>query len=263
LDNGGAGTLRSALANAGNGDTINITVVTPGTDKIELTSVLPPITKSITIKGNGVTLTPGAGYPNASDTSHLLTISLGAQVTIQRVHFTGGKTEYDGGAIWAIGELTLESCIFSWNECIDDGGAVSSYNTLTIQGCTFYQNKSGDRGGAVYIYAPGKSTILTGNLLYKNIATYNVISGSTTTSGGYNVYEGNTQGSSQGWTLVGTDKNVSTETINTTTFKPKSGSPGLTEIGILPLGLIGPDFYGNTRTVGSSTGGATGAVDRP
>jgi hypothetical protein len=68
-------------------------------------------------------------------------------------------------------------------------------------------------------------------------------------------------GSSQaGWAAGTGDTYISTgNPIDPATFAPNAGSPGMTEIGIVPVGLPdfpATDFYGSTRTFP----GAAGAV---
>ena len=68
-------TLRYALTNAQDGDIIRFSGVTAGTSVIEVTSALPQITKSITIEGNGVTLTRADSWTDTNSTSQLLCVT--------------------------------------------------------------------------------------------------------------------------------------------------------------------------------------------
>jgi hypothetical protein len=83
-------------------------------------------------------------------------------------------------------------------------------------------------------------------------------------SGGYNVSDyasGTDNSTGSGWTFGTGDTQITTETIDLSTFKPKTGSPGIDDIGILPGSLAdfpATDFYGNARTF---PGGAAGAVE--
>jgi hypothetical protein len=170
----GMGSLRQALSNAPAGQTIRV-ILEPGS-VIELQSALPAITKSVTLEGNGVTLTRAASWTASSSTSQLLYInSSSAEVTIRGVHFKDGLATDYGGAVRNTGTLTLESCIFSGNRTTASnawGGAVYSSNTLTIRSCTFYGNtSSGGSGGAVYFSASGKTLTLTGNVFSGNTAS--------------------------------------------------------------------------------------------
>jgi hypothetical protein len=88
-----------------------------------------------------------------------------------------------------------------------------------------------------------------------------VISGAVSTS--YNVVDVpyGTGEPHCGWAQGAGDVYITTgNPINTTTFAPNAGSPGITDIGIVPAGLPdfpATDFYGNARTF---PGGAAGAV---
>jgi predicted outer membrane repeat protein len=255
-----SGTLRWALTNAQDGDTIIFNDVTPGTTVIELQSALPELTKSVTIEGNGVTLTRAASW--TSSDSQLLYIPNGAaEVAIRRVHFKNGFAGA-GGAIRNSGILTLESCIFSGNEA-GSGGAVYSNNTLTIRGCTFYGNISSDRGGAVYFYTYSAALTLEGNLFYGNtaalyypvalivssgtVASYNVI------DTGYNSSSGASWSAGTGDTTF-TALGISGTPFNTTSFAPVSALQSV--LSSAPTDFPETDFNGNTRTFP----GAPGAV---
>ena len=161
-------TLRYALTHAEDGDTITL----PAGQTITLTSPLPDIVKSLTINGNGATLTQSGFTPSGN--SQLLRITNNAAtVTISRLHFKGGRAMGDGGAINSAGTLTLESCIFSDNEVtgpssFSSGGAIAvsgAGNILTVLGCTFYNNTAYSCGA---IYSNLATVILTGNLFSAN-----------------------------------------------------------------------------------------------
>jgi hypothetical protein len=97
--NSGPGSLRQAITDvlAVSGALKIIQVLLPAGSVIELESALPQITKSITIEGNGVTLTTRA----SSWTGKLLYInSSSAVVTIRGVHFKNGLATDYGGAVY-------------------------------------------------------------------------------------------------------------------------------------------------------------------
>jgi predicted outer membrane repeat protein len=279
-----AGTLRYALTNAQDGDTIAFVGVTAGTTKIELTSPLLISTAiSIAIEGNGITLTPDSGWAVGEDSQLLRINNDSAVVTINRVHFKDGRATRDGGAIFNSGLLTLESCIFSGNQntgsassatIARSGGAIYSYLSkslsLTVRGCTFNGN-SAYQGGAIYI---GQGTLnLTGNIFFANTVTgssYLVVrqSNDATIVASYNVVDkafGLASRDNCGWaagtgdkTLIADtdDLTISGDPFNTTTFAPVSGLAGTlsnTKLADFPE----TDFYGNTRTFP----GASGAVE--
>jgi predicted outer membrane repeat protein len=257
------GTLRHALTNAQDGDLISFS----GVGTVELASALPAITKSITLEGNGATLTRATSW-TASSTSQLLRITNStAEVLVRRLHFKDGRSAGSGGAITNGGILSLESCIFSGNQTTGNngaGGAVYSGNTLSIRGCTFYGNSAGGRGGAVYFSGSWKILTLTGNLFYGNTApeypvVYYSVTGTTVPS--YNVVdlafgEGIPQA---GWTAGTGDKTFAALSImdnpfDTTTFAPVAALQTL--LTTAPADFPVTDFNGENRTFP----GAPGAV---
>jgi predicted outer membrane repeat protein len=267
FDDPGEGTLRHALDNLDDGDRIQLSG--PGT--ITLTSRLPWIRKSLTIEGNGTTLirtfatvvftrTPILGLTLSSDSDEAL---------VRGLHFKNGYSTAQGGAIYheTAGNLSLESCIFSGNQSDTYGGAVFSYNTLTILGCTFYGNNANQEGGAIHFDASGKTLTLTGNLFYGNTGSrWPVVHNANSfglVSASYNVVD-KTFGTGEteaGWEQGEEDVYIQTgNPIDTGTFAPNAGSPGHTDIDIVPSGLLGfpaADFNGATRTFP----GAAGAVN--
>jgi predicted outer membrane repeat protein len=259
----GPGTLREVLTHAYDGGT----VVLPEGQTIILSSLLPQITKSIIIEGNGATLTQGGFTPN--NTSQLLYInSTTAVVRISRLHFKRGVATDYGAAIQNNGgKLTLESCIFSENQTTSSfgwGGAVltqGSAPTLTVSGCTFYGNTAGTTSGSGgAIYRQGGTLTLVGNIFWANTAnTYPVVGGgsSSTTTNGYNVSdkEGGAGAALSGW-VFNTDpnsKDAYLTNLGFLDFKPYS-----TELPEIPLPLSGfpSTYFDGTPRGTSSTPGA-------
>jgi hypothetical protein len=202
------GTLRYAIANAEDGDIISVEV--EDLEDAVITLVAPlTVAKSITLEGNGVTLTPASAY--AATNGGLMYVT-GEDVKITQVWFKDGAVgttgQVRGGAISGNGnKLTLESCIFTGNKATTDGtialgGAIYYDNgadgDLIIKGCTFYNNKA-ISGAAIYIgIATNQSNNLTlyGNLFYENTSTsistnFPVVSVSNTTAvtSGYNIVD--------------------------------------------------------------------------
>jgi predicted outer membrane repeat protein len=264
-------TLRYALTNAIDGDSVTL----PAGGTISLTSTLPNITKSITIAGNGATLTwsttPTSGLSNSS----LLRIDGEAvKLRISRLHFKGGKAT-NGAAIHNMkGTLTLESCIFSNNEATNLGGAIytADGNNVAVLGCTFYNNKA--KGGGV-IYTSNGTNFLTGNLFFGNTSSsignvaYNYYNPNLE-SGGYNVsdYEdgytspaynrelaGNPNGS--GYTGTTGDlfevKDIVFATGGDPTTSPSSNAT-LKTLTSLPQGFPTTYFDGNSRETSATAG---------
>ncbi|GHU72922.1 hypothetical protein FACS189450_11670 [Spirochaetia bacterium] len=262
LSNSGTGTLRAALANAENGDTI---LLPAGGSVIELDTSLE-IDKDLTIEGNGVTLTPSASW----DGSGVLLIvgSYGVTAKISRVHFKDGRSTGDGGAIYKgyLSTLNLESCIFSGNQAQGSGAIYNFYGDLTVKGSTFYGNSvTGNDGGA--IYNVNGTVTLTGNVFYGNttVGDFPVVgaygSGSVT-SGGYNVADaviGTSIGES-GWTAAPGDAPISGLPISPVSFRPLTGSGAANVLTTLPAGYPVVDFYGNAITDGAAAGAVQGTA---
>ncbi|MDR2741096.1 MAG: right-handed parallel beta-helix repeat-containing protein [Treponema sp.] len=264
--NTGPGSLREILAAVNSGEGI----VLPSGQTITLNTALPAIAKSIVIEGNGATLqngiTPGQG-------SRLLTISSGAEVTISRLHFKGGKVINPsgsgayGGAIHNSGNLTLESCIFSDNTVSQSnacqGGAIyASSGSLTVSGCTFYGNSTAtpstsSGGGAIYLLS-GTLT-LTGNVFWGNTGgSYPVVrrSSGTLTSSGFNVSDQVT--GTSGWSFTNGDKQAPSLPVSPFSFKLIGG--GSAAAGVItarPANYPAKDFYGDPIP---ETGAAAGAA---
>jgi len=268
--NGNTGTLRLALYNAQDNDIIRFTGVTAGTSAVQLVRALPDITKSITIEGNGITITKAASW--TQENGSLLTINnASATVSISRIHFKGGRYN-NGAAINKInGTLSLESCIFSDNKVTTTGRGGAIYNNdgiMNVKGCTFYGNSSVYQGGAIGNY--NGTLTLEGNLFYGNTATsYPVVSrySGTETSRGYNVVDvalgtTSTQSGFASSTInPNTDKgSINVLPVSPVSFRLLSGSPALNVIAALPEGYPTVDFYGNSIANGAAAGAVQQAV---
>jgi hypothetical protein len=273
----GPGSLRQVLSDVvlsdvalnGTPQTIELALA-PGT-VIELESTLViDESLTLTIEGNGATLTRAASWTDSDTDTQLLRITDDdANAVIRRLHFKKGLATNNGGAISNSGILTLESCVFSGNQTTATsaaGGAVCSINTLTIRGCTFYKNTATNGwGGAVFFDdMSGDTLTMTGNLFYGNTASsYPVMYSAGTVIASYNVVDvdfGTGDSAKAGWDNAGTDTYITTgDPINPNTFAPKTGSPGITEIGIVSspsADFPETDFYGVTRTFHNSAAGA-------
>ena len=260
------GSLRDTLTSAAQDwDIIRLNAATAPSSQIALDGGsinVISINKNISIEGNGITLTPGAGW-SSSATTQLLFINSGKTVKIHGIHFKDGRATDNGGAILNSGNLTLESCIFNENTIIGSsarGGAICNEGTLAVLGCTFYHNLSigsSSQGGA--IYNSGTLTI-TGNLFYSNDATTGDVvyaASGTVNSAGFNVVD--IPAIDAGF-VFNNDiyyTNTNLPFISTTTFVPDTYY--LTQRLPLPVPLDFPptDFYGSVRTAG-----VPGAVDR-
>ncbi len=249
-NNDGAGSLRTILNNAEDGDHIRFADALAG-DTIVLSSPLPDIIVDLTIEGNGITLS-GNGQHRI-----MYIYDNNASVAISRIHFTKAYADDYGGAIYNHGTLMLQTCIFSNNHTTGDGawgGAVYNAGSLTVAGCTFYADSTKGFGGAFYNWN-GNCTS-TGNLFFGNHATYdgNIIYNSgNAISGGYNAYDGESNNFT--FDIGKGDNQVLNKPIDTINFVPT-----LTvyeQLHIVPSGLAkfpATDFYGIMRGVPTTAG---------
>src|SRR4029077_9673404 len=149
--NSGAGSLRQALTNANDGDTIDFSVTTPAT--ITLTSGELLVNKSVTISG------PGAGQLSVDGNfaSTVFHISPGKTVTISGLTITNGYASgsHGGGIYNDHATLTVNNSTLSGNSTASSGGGIANDGscgsaTLTINNSTISGNSDDYYGGGVY-----------------------------------------------------------------------------------------------------------------
>jgi hypothetical protein len=143
----GAGSLRQALVDASDGDTIDFAV----TGTIGLTSGELLIDKSIIIAGPGADNLAVDG--NAK--SRIFHIDVGMTVSISDLTIINGSASGqlpDGGGIYndhAI--LTVSDCTLSNNSAFRNGGSIENFGaTLTLNNCVLSDNLTGNQGGGIY-----------------------------------------------------------------------------------------------------------------
>ncbi len=262
-NDGGAGSLRQALADAVDGDTINFHSSLNG-QRITLTSGDLLVNKNVTISGPGAnSLAVDANYA-----SRVFYIASGRDVTISGLTVTNGSAplpyRWGGGIYNDHGALTLNNCTISGNTAVQGAGG-GIYNDgndgsalLTITNCTINGNSAWP-GGGIYNYR-GTVTItnstLSGNLDNGSNAggaivnegiltiTSSTFSGNSSTSGGA-IYNAGFNPSA-----------ISTLAITNSTFSGNSASRG---------GGIYNDFAGmatmtNCTFSGNSAGGSPNVI---
>lgn len=141
----GVGSLRQALVDANDGDTINFAV----TGTIGLTSGELHVDKSVTISG------PGADNLaiNGNAMSRVFHIGSSRTVTIADLTITNGNaaTDFGGGIYSDHSILTMDSCTMSGNSADVGGGIYSdgsfSGATLTVNSSIFTGNSALQGGG--------------------------------------------------------------------------------------------------------------------
>jgi CSLREA domain-containing protein len=181
----GAGSLRSILANACNGETITFasTVVSP----INLTSDALLINKAMTIRGPGANLLTVQRAPAASTNFNIFHITSGHFNTISKLTIANGNLDFGGGISNQFGtNLTVEGCTISGNVAgsTGGGGIANIGANATIINSTVSGNTTSSVGGGI-ANAFGTLTI-TNSTISGNSAT-----GSSFTEGGGGIFNGN------------------------------------------------------------------------
>ena len=237
----GPGTLRQAISDAMDGDTIQFAA---GLTTITLTSGAINITKSLTISG------PGAGVLTVKRDSRAapfqnFTINFGTTVSLSGLTISGGAASF-GGGISNSGTLTISNSIIAGN---DGGGIFNGGNngaTLTISNSTISDNSvPSDSGGGIFNYF-GSTLTLINNTISGNSARYGggIFNGGTLTISN-NIITGNSGGDLGG---AGISNGGGTLTISNSTISDNStlgGSGG----GIWNTGKL---MISNTTISGNS-----------
>ena len=148
----GPGSLRQALVDAHDGDTIDFDPSLKG-QTISLTSAELVINKSITISGLGPNLLAVSRAQNAP-AFRIFNLMPGRSVTIQGLTISNGLApEFGcGGGILDEGSsLSLINCTVSGNSTDGTGGGIcaDANATLTIDSSTLSGNYAGDYGGGI------------------------------------------------------------------------------------------------------------------
>jgi len=149
----GQNTLREAIRNAADGDTITFDSTLSG-QTIRLNSSLI-INKSLTIDGgiNQITL---SGDSNGDNTGDVRVFEMSTvNITLANLTIADGNTASysmkSGAGIWNGGSnLTIRNCLFTRNRAADSGGAISNGSgQLSIYNTTFQDNSATWAGGTI------------------------------------------------------------------------------------------------------------------
>jgi hypothetical protein len=248
----GQGSLRQALADASNGDTINLTA--NGT--ITLTSGELVVNKSLAIRGPGP-----HGIISGNGASRVFHITPGIIVTLSSLTIMNGAASQDiydfpanvGGGIYSDhARLTVSDCTLSGNSA-SLGGAIFSSSmdggtaALTVNNTTINNNAAGYAGGGIFSGggfldgAPaGSATVVVSNSAITNNSAVNYgggilsdgLAGNAALTLNTSVLDGNSAGFGGGLYNNG-DSGVSTATLtnstlsnNTASFDPQNPVPG-------------------------------------
>src|SRR5438552_7989859 len=170
LNDSGPGSLRQALADASEGDTINFAV--SGT--ISLTSGELVIDKSVTISGQPQSITVTRSSQTQFRIFHVMP---GHDVTIDSLYITGGDPNlgsYGGAVLNDHAGLTISNCSLTTNSSTY-GGAISSDSsggsaTLAVLNSSIIGNYVVFSGGG--IYDNGGTLTITNSAVSNNTAAY-------------------------------------------------------------------------------------------
>ena len=159
----GAGSLRQAIADAHDGDTIDFGV----TGTITLTTGELLVTKSISING------PGSDHlaVDGNHASRIFLVGDGPTVTIAGLTITNGianATSRGGGIFNDSSTLTVRNCTISGNSAPNAfgvGGGIYndvafSNGMLEVINCTISGNSAGDNGGGIFNYGGSNTATL-------------------------------------------------------------------------------------------------------
>ena len=164
----GTGSLRQALADASDGDTITFAV----TGAITLTSDELLVGGSINISGPG----PANLTINGNATHRVFHVISGHTVTISDLKISNGQA-YNGGGIYNGGAtLTVNNCVFMANFAGGYGGGgimndgSSANASLTVNSCVFDGNSAEDMGGGILNLTTSSTSV---NLTVRNCTLRN------------------------------------------------------------------------------------------
>lgn len=289
-DDGSAGTLRYAIANAASGDTVNFSLAYPAT--ITLTSGLE-INRNLSISGPGASnlAISGGNAVQVFSISGAITVSIsditiengttpdygggiensGATLKLANDVFSGstagsvdsGNYPVGGGAALANtnnGTVVIATSTFSGNQAIQGGAITNASGTVTISDSTVSANSSSSYGGGVLnkgTMVITNSTISANNNAYPGGGAYNF--GSMTISD--STFSGNSAGGDGG----GVANSGTLTVINSTFFNnvARNGPGGGLSNGEHGGGTAAISFttFSNNQT-GSSAylGGAIGSL---
>jgi hypothetical protein len=155
----GAGTLREALTNAANGDTINFSI----TGTITLTNGVLLVTNNVTILGPG----PAGLAVNGNGNSRVFRAQGGVSATIAGLTITNGKAlgDFGGGIYNDHSTLTVSNCSLTGNSSRFGGSiyndGVGGTASLSVTDSTISTNMAGIAGAGIFNNAISGSATLT------------------------------------------------------------------------------------------------------
>jgi hypothetical protein len=262
----GAGSLRQALADANDGDTIDfdpaVTSCPPPGCKITLFSGELLVNASITISGPGADALAVGG----ANVFRVFEISFGKSVTISGLGITAGNgnSNGNGGGILNNGTLTVTNCVIGGNHSGSSGGGI--YNnqgaTLTVTNCIIGGNLAGETGGGIHNFG----TLTVSNSSIGNNTASNDGGGSgggicntgtlTVTN---STVSGNTAADGGGISNVG-GGNRATLTINSSTISANSATASGGSGGGIVNGPINAELTVSNSTISGNSAPNGGGI---
>lgn len=250
----GPESLRQAITDALDGDTINISL----SGSITLNSELPIITKGITINGY-VDVTTISG----NNSCRILTIQIPTgTVTLNRLNIINGYSTIGAAAgLYAItgndGLVTLNKCTFSGcNNTGSEayGGAIATSADINMTNCTVYSDTAMLSGGAIATLSDCRVTLLNCTV-YKNHSVYDTGTGGLDITGNAiiniqnTILAGNTAGKGNTYQDLLTSDGGSVNSLgnnmsNTYPFSHISDSTGKDLTTEIRLSDLAPDTWG-------------------
>ncbi|HKR12115.1 MAG TPA: Ig-like domain-containing protein, partial [Pyrinomonadaceae bacterium] len=184
---GGAGSLREALANVCSGDTITFDLAGAGPHTITLTTGELLVGKSVTVNNNsGESITV-----SGNNLSRVFHVNSSITAAIIGLTISGGNATGDGGGILNEGALTVVNSTLSGNVTGADGGAISTAaaaTSLTLINTTISGNSAASSGGGVNVLG-GTATSVNSTITNNTADSDNNATG---TGGGISAQAGTT-----------------------------------------------------------------------
>ena len=200
----GAGSLRQALADASNGDTIEFNTALNG-QTITLTSEELLINKDLTITGPGPDLLTVAKAPSQPPFITIFHVTPGHTVIMRGITIRGG---YYGGIYADRATLTVDNCAVRENFCdcgFGAGGITNDQGTLTILNSIIDGNTAGYATGFPGGDGGGISNVVGGSLTIRNSAITNnwayLRGGGIIADGPVTIIDSTISGNVTGWDL--------------------------------------------------------------
>jgi CSLREA domain-containing protein len=168
-------TLRDAILNAGNFDTITFSL--PANSAINLTNGELPINSGLTINGPGANLlTVQRSTASGTPQFRIFNIASNASATISGLTISNGSAAAvgsSGGGIFNRGTLTITNSIISGNSADTGGGICNSSGNLSLAiiNSTISGNSAGNGGGGICHFGGGPVTI-TNSTIFGNSGLY-------------------------------------------------------------------------------------------